>query len=61
MLFVVTIIPTVALTAGASQTMKAMWIEDTLSLVPSISFLVGAHHRKKDPDERSPYGIDARS
>lgn len=52
----VTIVLAVAITAGASQTMKAMWIEDTLSLVPDISFLVGARYRKKPPDEAYPYG-----
>jgi cation diffusion facilitator family transporter len=55
-IFLATIILAVALTAGASQTMKAMWIEDTLSLVPSTSFLIGAHFRKKPPDEAYPYG-----
>src|SRR5437868_13902941 len=41
---------------GSSQTMKAMWFEDTLSLVPSCSFLVGARFRKKAPNEAYPYG-----
>src|SRR5207248_5363113 len=50
------IIAAVAVTAGASQTMKAMWMEDTLSLVPSVSFLVGAHFRRKPPDEAYAYG-----
>src|SRR5437763_560261 len=54
--FLVSIIFAVALTAGASETMKAMWIEDTLSLVPSVSFLVGERYRKKSPDEAYPYG-----
>ncbi len=36
--------------------MKAMWIEDTLSLVPSVSFLIGVHYRNKSPDETYPYG-----
>src|SRR5437764_9192909 len=36
--------------------MKAMWFEDTLSLVPSCCFLVGARFRKKAPDEAYPYG-----
>jgi cation diffusion facilitator family transporter len=55
-LFLTSIIAVIAITAGASQTMKAMWIEDTLSLVPSVSFLVGAHYRGKSPDEAYPYG-----
>ena len=56
MFFLATIIAAIALTAGASQTMKAMWIEDTLSLVPCVSFLVGARYRFKPPDEAYPYG-----
>lgn len=55
-IFMATIISAVAFTAGASQTMKAMWIEDTLSLVPSTSFLIGVRFRKKSPDEAYPYG-----
>jgi cation diffusion facilitator family transporter len=46
----------VAMVMGSSETMKAMWVEDTLSLVPSFSFLVGAHFRSRPPDEHYPYG-----
>ncbi|MFL6449897.1 MAG: cation transporter [Bryobacteraceae bacterium] len=54
--FLVSIILLMALVMGSSQTMKAMWIEDTLSLVPSCSFLLGIHFRRKPPDEAFPYG-----
>jgi divalent metal cation (Fe/Co/Zn/Cd) transporter len=46
----------VAVVMGASQTMKAMWVEDTVSLIPSVAFLVGVHFRHKPPDDRFPYG-----
>ena len=52
----ISIIVVMALVMGSSQTMKAMWIEDTLSLVPSCSFLAGIHFRRKSPDEAFPYG-----
>lgn len=52
----ISIIVVMAVVMGSSQTMKAMWIEDTLSLVPSCSFLVGIHFRHKSPDEAFPYG-----
>ena len=52
----ISIIVVMALVMGSSQTMKAMWIEDTLSLVPSCSFLVGIHFRRKSPNEAFPYG-----
>lgn len=54
--FLVSIIIVMAIAMGSSQTMKAMWIEDTLSLVPSCSFLIGAHFRKKPPNEAFAYG-----
>jgi divalent metal cation (Fe/Co/Zn/Cd) transporter len=54
--FLFSIIIVMALVMGSSQTMKAMWIEDTLSLIPSCSFLVGVHYRKRPPNEAWPYG-----
>src|SRR3954467_11634553 len=55
-LFMLTIIAAISLTMGASQTMKAMWTEDVLSLVPPIAFLIGASYFGKPPDEQFPYG-----
>lgn len=54
--FMLSIIVLIAIVMGASQTLKAMWVEDLLSLVPLISFLVGVRFRAKDPDESFPYG-----
>src|SRR5689334_24617571 len=50
----ISIIVVIAIVMGASQTLKAMWVEDLLSLVPLISFLVGVRFRAKDPDESFP-------
>src|SRR5947209_953926 len=55
-LFMLTIIAAISLTMGASQTMKAMWTEDVLSLIPPIAFLIGTRYMKKPPDEHFPYG-----
>ncbi|MDQ3916999.1 MAG: cation transporter [Acidobacteriota bacterium] len=55
-LFMLTIIATISLTMGASQTMKAMWTEDVLSLIPPAAFLVGTYYFDKQPDEHFPYG-----
>src|SRR4051812_32680732 len=46
----------IGITMGTSVAMKAIWVEDALSLVPSIAFLIGAHYRGKPADERFPYG-----
>jgi cation diffusion facilitator family transporter len=54
--FLGSIVLLMGMVMGSSETMKAMWVEDTLSLVPSFSFLAGAHFRGKAPDEAFPYG-----
>jgi cation diffusion facilitator family transporter len=55
-LFMLTIIAVMSLTMGASQTMKAMWTEDVLSLIPPIAFLIGTRFFGKPPDDQFPYG-----
>ncbi|GAA1336032.1 cation transporter [Arthrobacter roseus] len=46
----------VFLVLGNSQVMKAAWIEDLLSFLPPISFLVAVHFIKRPPSIRHPYG-----
>lgn len=45
------------LTLGSSQAMKTAWIEDMLSLIPPIAFLVATKVRDRRPTERFPYGF----
>ncbi|MDQ3907138.1 MAG: cation transporter [Acidobacteriota bacterium] len=54
--FMLTIIAAISATMGASQTMKAMWTEDVLSLIPPAAFLFSARYRDRAPDESFPYG-----
>src|SRR3954451_18771444 len=54
--FLATIIAVVGAAMGASQAMKAMWIEDPVGLIPPTSGLIGAYFRRKPPDDRFPYG-----
>lgn len=44
------------LTLGASQAMKAAWLEDLMSLIPPLVFLVAARIRRRTPNEKFPYG-----
>lgn len=44
------------LTMGSSQAMYTAWVEDCLSLIPPISFLVAMHFCRRPPNERFPYG-----
>jgi divalent metal cation (Fe/Co/Zn/Cd) transporter len=41
---------------GSSQAMKAAWIEDILSLLPPLAFLIAGRVRRRRPDERFPWG-----
>ena len=54
--FMVSIIVVVGFTMGSSEAMKAVWIEDLLSLIPPIAFLVGTRYYDRPPDEHFPYG-----
>jgi cation diffusion facilitator family transporter len=56
MAFLVITTTLVFLVLGNSQAMKAAWIEDLLSFLPPISFLVAAHAIRKPPSEKHPYG-----
>jgi cation diffusion facilitator family transporter len=54
--FMLSIIAVVGLTMGSSEAMKAVWIEDILSLIPPIAFLIGTRYFDRPPDEHFPYG-----
>ena len=51
-----TIVTAIYLTMGGSQTMKAAWIEDLLSFVAPIAFLLSARYRHRQPSPEFPYG-----
>lgn len=44
------------LVLGSSQAMKAAWLEDVLSLVPSAGFLIANKINSKRPNNKFPYG-----
>ena len=44
------------LVTGSSQAMKSAWLEDVLSIVPSIAFLISAKIYDKKANKRFPYG-----
>lgn len=41
---------------GSSQAMKAAWIEDMLSFLPPIAFLIAGRVARKEPDHEHPWG-----
>jgi len=54
--FMLSIVVVIGLTMGSSEAMKAVWIEDILSLIPPIAFLVGTRYFDRPPDDQFPYG-----
>lgn len=55
--FLISAIFFIYITLGASQAMKAAWVEDILSLLPPIAFLIASRFRDRDPNEEYPYGF----
>lgn len=47
----------IAFVVGESQAMKTAWIEDMLSLIPQIAFLVSLLFIRRPPTRRFPYGL----
>ncbi len=54
--FLGTIVVAMYLSMGGSQAMKTAWIEDVLSMIPPVLFLIALRQRSKQPDARFPYG-----
>lgn len=46
----------IALVVGGSQAMRTAWIEDMLSLIPQVSFLVALLFIRRRPTGRFPFG-----
>ena len=44
------------LVMGSSQAMKTAWIEDILSVIPPLSFLIAQRVVRREPSHRYPYG-----
>jgi len=49
-------ITVVALVLGQSQAMKTAWIEDMISLLPQVSFLIALLFTRRPPNRDHPYG-----
>lgn len=54
--WMISVVVVMWLVMGSSQAMKAAVIEDVLSLVPAIVFLLSIHWERKHPNPRFPFG-----
>lgn len=55
--YTIVTIALIALVVSGSQAMKTAWIEDMLSLIPQISFLVALLVIRRPPTRKFPYGL----
>ncbi|HEX6588555.1 MAG TPA: cation diffusion facilitator family transporter [Longimicrobiales bacterium] len=55
--FLTTIVVVMYLAMGSSQAMKAAWVEDMLSFVPAIAFLIAMRYTRRRATEEYPYGF----
>lgn len=55
--WLLTIIAVMYFAMGSSQAMKSAWIEDTLSLLPPILFLLARKFENKPATEKYPFGF----
>ncbi|KQZ61538.1 cobalt transporter [Sphingopyxis sp. Root1497] len=56
LLWIGSVVVVMALVMGASQAMKSAVIEDVLSLIPAIVFLLSVHWERKRANNRFPFG-----
>lgn len=54
--YLITVVIVMYLSLGSSQAMKTAWLEDVLSLVPSVAFLISTRINSKPPNKEFPYG-----
>ena len=56
--WLVTVVPSMALVVGSSQAMKTVWLEDMLGFIPPIAFLVSERLERKSASSAFPFGFD---
>lgn len=56
LVYLTTAVTVVFLVMGSSQAMKVAWVEDCLSFLPPLAFLVAMRQTRRAPDEEHPYG-----
>ncbi len=57
LVYLVTVVVLMYLVMGSSQAMKTAWLEDALSMIPAISFLIASRIYNKKPTVKFQYGF----
>ncbi|MBY5959087.1 cation diffusion facilitator family transporter [Membranicola marinus] len=56
LVYLISVVVLMYLVMGSSQAMKTAWLEDALSTLPAISFLIAYRFYNKKPNKDFPYG-----
>jgi cation diffusion facilitator family transporter len=56
-IYLISVIVVIYFTLSSSQAMKAAWLEDMLSLIPSVLFIIAHKHYNRNPTKTFPYGF----
>lgn len=54
--YLLSVVVVMYLVLGNSQAMKAAWLEDLLSILPSVAFLIATKIYQREPNDTFPYG-----
>lgn len=54
--YLISVVVVMYFSLGSSQAMKTAWLEDVLSIVPSVAFLISSKINSKAPNKKFPYG-----
>src|SRR5690606_725296 len=54
--YILSVVGVMYMVMGSSQAMKSALLEDVLSAVPSLCFLISSKIFNKDPNKQFPYG-----
>ena len=52
-----TVVVVMYLAMGSSQAMRTAFLEDALSMIPAVTFLIAARLEPRDPSEKYPFGF----
>lgn len=57
LIYLATVVVVMYLVMGSSQAMKTAWLEDALSMIPAISFLIASRIYNRKPTKKFQYGF----
>ncbi len=56
--WMLSVVAVMGLVMGGSQAMRTAWVEDLLSLIPAIVFLIATRLERRPPTRKFPFGFD---